>query len=374
MFDNGEYDDKKGETRFGNVGLFFNMYDTFIDGGDRIIKLRVTQNKDFDTLKLEFEWEVRKSAGLLDDFEAEVFCGEDEVLCVNAPDDDTYSKDIFDAALSDHELTLTVRIHYNVDFAKRDGEKEYREMLKKSGVLLKDIRISTGASTPTQLTFGSYLNEPGLPQEEFAKRYNEFWVVSKYKKDIPYQTVVETSLRNISTASIKYMNNYSSGDIYGDMFVTKSVLDSAYDMYLKHGGENTILAKGRDYIGMGNCSNQLSLLFKETNLKMVEGVDDKGKQWQQNDTWRTPLEDEELRFQRVEVVKNINKFESAIKHKSNVFSVVVENSNLVPDPTSEDLKLEELKQHLRESITQFVRDTCNGVAPVHTQLFDVQFT
>ena len=116
-------------------------------------------------------------------------------------------------------------------------------------------------------------------------------------------------------------------------------------------------------------------------LKEFQGVDDDGNEWQKNDTWRKPLEDEELRFQRVEVVKNINKFESAIKHKSNVFSVVVENSNLVPDPTvdmsdddSKEAKLEKLKQHLRESITQFVRDTCNGVAPVHTQLFDVQFT
>ena len=77
----------------------------------------------------------------------------------------------------------------------------------------------------------------------------------------------------------------------------------------------------------------------------------------------------------VEVVKNINRFESAIKHKSNVFSVVVENSNLAPDNSDyRDEALEEYKQKLRDSITQFVRNTCDGVVPVHTQLFDVQFT
>lgn len=44
----------------------------------------------------------------------------------------------------------------------------------------------------------------------------------------------------------------------------------------------------------------------------------------------------------VEVVKNINRFESSIKHKSNVFSVVVENSNLVENQNSDD---DELKQY-----------------------------
>jgi hypothetical protein len=32
------------------------------------------------------------------------------------------------------------------------------------------------------------------------------------------------------TSGVKYPNNYSTGDIYGDMFVTKSVLDPRYDM------------------------------------------------------------------------------------------------------------------------------------------------
>ena len=193
-------------------------------------------------------------------------------------------------------------------------------------------------------------------------------------KDIAYQTVVETPLRNLSTASIKYMNNYSSGDLYGDMFVTKSVLDSAYDMCLSDAGANAIVAKGRDYIGIGNCSNQLSLVFKETNMRMTEGLDEDGvRKWQSTDTWRRPLDaNDKLRFQRVEVVKSINKFESAVKHKSNVFSVVVENSNLVPDSDGND-DLERFKSRLRESITQFVRAACKDIAPVHTQLFDVQF-
>ncbi len=77
----------------------------------------------------------------------------------------------------------------------------------------------------------------------------------------------------------------------------------------------------------------------------------------------------------IEVVKNINRFESSIKHKMNVFSVVVENSNLAPDDSdTRDEALEKYKEQLRNSVTQFVRNTCEGIFPVHTQLFDVQFT
>ena len=77
----------------------------------------------------------------------------------------------------------------------------------------------------------------------------------------------------------------------------------------------------------------------------------------------------------VEVVKNINRFESSIKHKPNVFSVVVENSNLTEDKSDNANEiLENYKKQLRDSVTQFVRNTCEGIVPVHTQLFDVQFT
>ena len=68
----------------------------------------------------------------------------------------------------------------------------------------------------------------------------------------------------------------------------------------------------------------------------------------------------------VEVVKNINRFESSVKHKSNVFSVVVENSNLVENQNSDDDELKQYKQKLREAITQFVRNACQGVVPGHT--------
>ena len=205
-----------------------------------------------------------------------------------------------------------------------------------------------------------------------------------------YQTVVETSLKNLTSAGMKYPNNYSSGDIYGDMFVTKSVLDSHYDMNIglsywdEHSHEWTskdndaatrmLKAQGRDYIGLGDCSNQLSLFYKPMDIAIgyerewMDLDDDGNKDADERVIARRSVNPEEgLNYQMVEVVRNINRFESSIKHKMNVFSVVVENSNLAPDNSeTRDEVLEKFKEQLRNSVTQFVRNTCEGIVPVHT--------
>ena len=143
---------------------------------------------------------------------------------------------------------------------------------------------------------------------------------------------------------------------------------------------------GREYLGMGSCSNQLSLIYRpmdvgigyETLWNDLDGdkrVDEDEMHEDTRVVARRINPEDGLNYQMVEVVRNINRFESSIKHKSNVFSVVVENSNLAPDNSdARDETLEKYKEQLRNSITQFVRNTCEGIVPVHTQLFDVQFT
>ena len=72
--------------------------------------------------------------------------------------------------------------------------------------------------------------------------------------------------------------------MYGDVFVTKSVLDPRYDMNIRVGYWNNgekqweeegvqstgsvpmLRAEGREYIGIGECSNQLFLVYKPTDI------------------------------------------------------------------------------------------------------------
>lgn len=244
---------------------------------------------------LKFDWEVRKEPGLLGDFEATVYVGDEMIFEVQGPDRNSYNLDIDDTAVKEHDISITVRIHYAVDFGKRNSQQDYREMLKKSGVVLHDIRLENGVAKQAKikrLTFGSYVNEYGISEEERDRRYEQFWVVSQYKTDLAYQTVVETSLRNLTTAGLKYMNNYSSGDMYGDMFVTKSVLDPKYDMNIEPAPnvQYKLFVSGRDYMGMGECSNQLSLLYRPTEVTIWEKGDGKVE------TKRKPHEENGLNY------------------------------------------------------------------------------
>lgn len=75
----------------------------------------------------------------------------------------------------------------------------------------------------------------------------------------------------------------------------------------------------------------------------------------------------------VETIRNENVFESSVRHKSNVYSIVVSHSNLAESQT-DDSTTKDWKRRLREQVTQFTRRMCEQVAPAHTQLFDVQFT
>ena len=140
---------------------------------------------------------------------------------------------IYDAVLVEHTFNIRVVVNYEIDFNKRNTYKEYQEKLKSSGLTLMDIHVDNDVvETKRQLTFADYVNEYGLTEEEHELRISQFWQVSQYKRDIPYQFVVETSLKNMISSGLAYPNNYSTGDIYGDVFATKSMLDPRYDMNL----------------------------------------------------------------------------------------------------------------------------------------------
>lgn len=69
-------------------------------------------------------------------------------------------------------------------------------------------------------------------------------------------------------------NNYQTGDMSGDLFLTKNVLDERYDMNLepdKEADETFIMRMaGRDYINLLSCSNQLALVWRGADAILSE--------------------------------------------------------------------------------------------------------
>lgn len=110
---------------------------------------------------------------------------------------------ILDTVIDKHEFDIRVIVHYQIDFTRRNNESDYRDLLKSSGITLMDIRVDNDVMpTKRQLTFADYVNEAGISEEENKERLFQFWQVSQYKRDVPYQLVLETSLRNTTSSGI----------------------------------------------------------------------------------------------------------------------------------------------------------------------------
>ena len=60
------------DGEFQDVGIGFNLYDTFISGKDRILNVHVPVNPDFNNLYLKFGCELHKEIGLLEEMEVYV--------------------------------------------------------------------------------------------------------------------------------------------------------------------------------------------------------------------------------------------------------------------------------------------------------------
>ena len=285
------------------------------------MRLNVPKDKDFNQLHLRFECDVHHEDNLLGEYEYIVFVDDYEAYRCKPGEQPNPNIDILirDAVLESHSLDIKVIVHYQVDFSRRNTEKEYQDWLKNSGISLVDIRIDNDiVETKRQLTFSDYVNEVGISKDEHDERYEQFWQVSQYKKDVPYQLIVETSLKNMSSAGISYPNNYSTGDIYGDVFATKSILDPNYNMNLsldvwndrnnrwatedekKDDSKNGFLtdmihAVGREYINIGQCSSQLFLVFKPTDIAIGYETE-----WKDLDNDKTLDPDERIITKRIE--------------------------------------------------------------------------
>jgi len=75
-------------------------------------------------------------------------------------------------------------------------------------------------------------------------------------------------------------------------------------------------------------------------------------------------------FQHVEVVKSLNRFTGVDGHKSNLYSINIQNAGI---NTLDSLDAEN-KTNIKKSINNIIRDITKVVMPLNTQLFDIYWT
>ena len=100
--------DEWGKSTFADVGFEFNLYDNFISGMDRILVVDVPKDKDYNNLKLCFDWECKRATGLYGDYEVAVQVNDQVVAeCVNQEkevESGTVEFKIPDATLNPHSI------------------------------------------------------------------------------------------------------------------------------------------------------------------------------------------------------------------------------------------------------------------------------
>lgn len=128
-----------------DVGLLFNLYDSFISGNERILKVNVPRSKDFNSLTFMMSCHLIND-NLIGDLQGQVFMNDQLVF----DSSDSKTKDnpkklvLMDSSLVDNEITISVVIHYNVDYNKRNSDHEYRSNLIHSGIVLNNIWLNDG--------------------------------------------------------------------------------------------------------------------------------------------------------------------------------------------------------------------------------------
>lgn len=144
---------------------------------------------------LKFDWQVLVADGLLGTLDVVMKVGFTdgektrifETTFSESTKARTYAMELPNSALHSHEVDIVVMMRHDVDFGKRNSEREYGNRLKRSGFLISNFRLEHDETErKDNLTFGDYVNEIGIDSSERMLRNDEFWRVSQYKKDLAY--------------------------------------------------------------------------------------------------------------------------------------------------------------------------------------------
>ena len=137
-YDNGNYIIHNGPVG-SSVGFKFNLYDNFMSGQGRTLRVNVPADKDFNHLKLKFK--CLKVVNGLDDQKVQCQVYMNSMQCGLEGDVQDMEFPIDNATMQSHSIDIKVVVYYDVDYGKRNVDSEYRDNLKSSGVVLQDIVV-----------------------------------------------------------------------------------------------------------------------------------------------------------------------------------------------------------------------------------------
>lgn len=150
----------------------------------------------------------------------------------------------------------------------------------------------------------------------------------------------------------------------------KNIYDNNWQINLST-DVDPLLNTVREYYHIGTVNDSLYLKYR------VYSIEDSCTLAYNNVTHENDIPIIMYEYEMIERIKGLYKFKSDEGHKSNVFSITVENSGLAdflnnvdpPDEQTSNLAIQ-LKTLMTESIRKFTKK----IIPAHTQLWKVEFT
>ena len=239
-------------------------------------------------------------------------------------------------------------------------------------------------NSPSNITYGNYLEMAD------ADQLDDFWNLSATMTNAPEQYILEVPYDISLDRNLVSFNNYTTATMFSDVLTAKNHMDSEYRMQVSSSSSanempTRTLNKFRRYTGIDSCSDTLSLYYDaEDNVtgKLTQESRDVhdpnlAQEYEVQPTLGS-TEGNPLPYKRIETIKAVNRFQHDIKHKSNLFSVVVNNSGI---PEAEELHEQgkvddsyyEEVERAKNLITNAVEAICRRYAPVNNQLFKVYF-
>ena len=272
-------------------------------------------------------------------------CNGDSYMLTQPVEDQPYK---LESSLKDQILNNELQVEHTFSYVKHPVKTYlYRSHEKLDASSYQEYLLSGGSKLTTQ---------EGL--------------VSLFTPDITVKNIKYNYIMSIdqcSNSNAMYDNKtvYENGDIYGSFGLAKNMYNALYSVDMP---EQSVMKNCRRYCGIHNSANSIVLkYYDDTDYKIsLSSGDD-------NASAESMKTESKVPYQKVEIYQP-QQMTAASRHKSNLFSVRIFNTNLDDAfAANKGTEYQYVAENVKKDIMNGVRALAESIAPANTQLFTTYF-
>lgn len=202
-----------------------------------------------------------------------------------------------------------------------------------------DNNVYSVPNRPGSLPFNYLLEQPLLYNSKFAREGLVYGLISG-SDNIAY-----TPFNSSNILYSPYADDTEENIIYMNPFRLKNMYNNNWQIEINRNDNS--LSGMRNYIACGNTQNTiwLSYIYAREQYNILQ------------------------LYELVERIRGLYKYKGFEGHKSNIYSIRINNSGLNQSMTNDTVKVK-----LRQIIEQTILNVVKKLSPAHTQLLDIQYT